>query len=545
MKYNLSYLFILAVFGLMSCKNANYQLDAPKGNVSEVWCPDNGDGTYKNPIIHADYSDPDAIRVGEDFFMVSSSFNCAPGLPILHSKDLVNWTILCNALPVQKPVDFFSRPQHGKGVWAPAIRFHNDEFYIYYPDPDFGIYLIKAKNPAGPWSSPILVKEAKGWIDPCPLWDEDGRVWMIHAFAGSRAGHKSTLAICPLSADGTKVIGDDVMVFDGHLTQPTLEGPKLYKRNGYYYIFAPAGGVTLGWQLVMRSKNLFGPYEVKKVMDQGKSPINGPHQGAWVELENGESWFLHFQDKDAFGRVVLLEPMFWLNDWPIIGLDPDGDGIGQPVLNYNKPKVGGTFPMATPQSSDEFNSPAFGIQWQWHAIPRSGWAFPTNQGFLRMNCIQSDAKSLYQVPNLFMQKFIAQDFAAVTKISFYPHFDNEKIGLLVMGNDYAYISAEKADKRLKITHNICLNANKDSLETISDSAFIDKNVFYLKAKVEANSSCSFYYSTDSLNFKPLGKPFKAKQGGWIGAKIGLFATRKGFINDAGYADIDWFRIVKP
>ncbi|HEY9363192.1 MAG TPA: glycoside hydrolase 43 family protein, partial [Chitinophagaceae bacterium] len=206
--------------------------------VSKVWVADNGDGTYKNPILNADYSDPDAIRVGDDYYMVSSSFEAIPGLPVLHSKDLVNWRIVAHALLRQPPFEHFSVPRHGDGVWAPSIRYHDGEFYIYYPDPDFGIYLVKAKNAAGPWSSPILVQEGKGLIDPCPLWDDDGKVYLVHAFAGSRAGIKSVLVVKKLSADGTRVLDEGKIVYDGHEADPTVEGPKFYKRNGYYYIFA-------------------------------------------------------------------------------------------------------------------------------------------------------------------------------------------------------------------------------------------------------------------------------------------------------------------
>src|SRR5689334_11747005 len=274
--------------------------------VSKVWVADNKNGTYKNPVLYADYSDPDACRVGDDYYLVASSFDGIPGLPILHSKDLVNWTIIGHALKRQPPFDHFSQPRHGMGVWAPAIRFHNGEFYIYYPDPDFGIYVVKSKNINGPWTEPILVEGGKGLIDPCPLWDDDGKVYLVHAYAGSRAGIKSIVVVKKLDATGTKVLDNGVMVFDGHDQDPTLEGPKFYKRNGYYYIFAPAGGVGTGWQLVMRSKSIYGPYERKVVMDQGSTPINGPHQGAWVDTKTGEDWFLHFQDVDAYGRIVHL-----------------------------------------------------------------------------------------------------------------------------------------------------------------------------------------------------------------------------------------------
>ena len=139
---------------------------SPANPVSKVWKADNGDGTYKNPVIHADYSDPDVIRVGDDFYLTASSFNAVPGLPILHSKDLVNWRIVSYVFTRQAPFEVYNKPQHGNGVWAPSIRYHKGEFYIYYSDPDYGIYLVKAKAPEGPWSEPLLVKQARGWIDP-------------------------------------------------------------------------------------------------------------------------------------------------------------------------------------------------------------------------------------------------------------------------------------------------------------------------------------------------------------------------------------------
>ncbi|MDQ7947348.1 MAG: family 43 glycosylhydrolase, partial [Pedobacter sp.] len=342
---------------------------------SLTWMPDLGNGFYKNPVLHADYSDPDVIRVGEHFYMVASSFDAVPGLPILESKDLVNWKLIGHALKRQPPFQHFAKTQHGNGVWAPALRFHKQEFYLYYPDPDFGIYLTKAKNPAGPWSEPVLVEAGKGLIDPCPLWDTDGQHYLVHAYAGSRAGIKSIIVIKKLNAKGDQVINEGQILYDGHELDPTIEGPKLYKRNGYYYIFAPAGGVATGWQLVLRAKNIMGPYERKVVLSQGQSPINGPHQGAWVNTASGEDWFLHFQDLGAYGRVVHLQPMKWINNWPIIGIDPDGDGTGEPVLTYQKPIISPSLKMINPVESDEFNGAELGLQWQWQANPLATWSF--------------------------------------------------------------------------------------------------------------------------------------------------------------------------
>lgn len=509
---------------------------------SKVWVADNGDGTYKNPILHADYSDPDAIRVGDDFYLVASSFNAAPGLPVLHSKDLVNWHIIGHVFAQQPPAEHFSKPRHGGGVWAPALRHRNGEFYLYYPDPDFGIYLAKAKNAAGPWSEPVLIKRAKGWIDPAPFWDDDGQAYLVSAFAGSRSGVKTVLIISRMSADGTKLLDDGAIIFDGHDQDPTVEGPKLHKRNGYYYIFAPAGGVATGWQLVLRAKNIYGPYERKVVLAQGKTAINGPHQGAWVETQTGESWFLHFQDKDAFGRVVHLQPMKWVDDWPQMGNN------GEPVLRYRKPNVGKIYPIVTPPDSDEFNEPRLGLQWQWHANPQPLWALPTggNYGFLRLPCVPlpEDFANYGDVPNLLLQKIPAPRFTATTKVTFTPRAAGEKTGLIVSGLDYAYLAVTKRDNGLFATLATGLDVEKRNPEQeLARDIPVAGNTFYLRVSVDEKALCQFSLSADGAKFAPVGPPFQAKPGRWIGAKVGIFATRSTKRNgETGYADFAWFRV---
>lgn len=518
-----------------------------ENNYSKVWVADKGDGTYKNPILYADYSDPDAIRVGDDYYMTASSFNCIPGLPILHSKDLVNWKLIGYALSKQKPLEVYNKVQHGNGVWAPCIRYHNNEFYIYYPDPDFGIYVVKAKKAEGPWSDPVMIKEGKGLIDPTPLWDDDGKAYLGYAFAGSRAGIKSALVVCTMNMDGLSANNDDVMLIDGHIDEQTIEGPKFYKRNGYYYIFAPAGGVATGWQTVMRSKNVYGPYEKRKVMDQGKSTVNGPHQGAWVQTQTGEDWFIHFQDQFAYGRVVHLQPMKWQNDWPVIGIDVDNDGIGEPVMAYKKPNVGKkSFPVETPPESDEFNNPKLGLQWQWHANPQITWGLPTSMGYYNLSCIPTpkDYNNLFDVSNLLLQKLPANEFTATTKITFNSRFDGEYTGLVIMGLDYSFLCLKQEDGKLFLSQKTALKADKKGIESESKRIAIKDKTIYLQVKVKAGGICNFFYSEDGQKFNSVGDSFTAREGKWIGAKIGFLALREGIINDAGSVAIDWFRITK-
>ena len=550
-----SLLFILTLSLVFLSANAQ------KNYVSKVWVADNGDGTYKNPVINADYSDPDAIRVGDDYYMVSSSFEDIPGLPILHSKDLVNWTIIGHALKRQPPFDHFSKPQHGGGVWAPAIRYHNNEFYIYYPDPDFGIYVVKTKNINGPWSEPVLVEAGKGLIDPCPLWDDNarpngtshsyrigqGKTYLIHAYAGSRAGIKSIIVVKQMNNEGTKTLDEGVIVYDGHETDPTIEGPKAYKRNGYYYLFAPAGGVSTGWQLVLRGKNIYGPYERKVVMDQGSTIVNGPHQGAWVDTKTGEHWFLHFQDKGPYGRVVHLQPMKWINDWPVIGIDKEGDGKGEPVLVYKKPNVGRSLPVSSPQESDEFNENKIGLQWQWMANPKGTWAFAnSSSGSLRLfsDKMPDGAGNLWDAPNVLLQKFPADEFMVTTRMTFNPNprLENEKAGLVIMGLSYADISLKSKKDGVYLIYSSCNEADKGNKEYETLISNSGAKTIYFRVKVMKAAKCTFSYSMDGKQFIETGDEFQAETGRWIGAKFGIFCTRETQINDSGYADFDWIRI---
>lgn len=515
--------------------------------ISTVWNPDQGDGTYKNPVIYADYSDPDICRAGDDYYMTASSFNCVPALPILHSKDLVNWTLVGYAMDLLEPFEHFSKPQHGNGVYAPSIRFHNGMFYIYYGDPDFGIYMLKTTDPLGKWDLPVLVKPGKGMIDPCPIWDND-KVYLVHAYAASRSGIKSVLVVNELNKEGTAVVNNDVLVFDGHAAHPVIEGAKFYKRNDYYYIFAPAGGVKTGWQTVLRSKNIYGPYEDKIVLHQGATEVNGPHQGAWVDHKSGESWFLHFQDLETYGRVVHLQPLSWIDDWPVIGNDPGRSGTGEPFLTHAKPEHEQKLHVQRAMDSDEFNNSKIGLQWQWHGNPNHYWAFPsTGLGVLRLNCIRlpEDYNNMWDLPNLLLQKFAAPQFTATVRLTFHSHpeyGDSDKAGLLIMGNDYAYIAVEKVNGQMILSQAECLNARSKNPETINLESSIDTNELFFRVHVDQKAQCNFSYSTNGKQFHLFGKSFAAKPGRWIGAKIGMFAVRKGNTPDNGYADLDWFRI---
>ena len=531
---------------------------------SEVWSPDNGDGTYTNPVINADYSDPDVCvgASGEDYYMTASSFNCIPGLPILHSKDLVNWEIIGHALTSLYEGDaelekHFSIPQHGNGVWAPSIRYHDGWYYIYWGDPDFGVYMVKTQDPAGKWEKPLCVIKGQGYIDTCPLWDDDGRCYLVNAWANSRSKFASVLTVREMSADGTIPIGQPVIVFDGNGTENrTCEGPKFYKRDGWYWIMCPAGGVPTGFQLAMRSKSPYGPYESKIVLAQGNTPINGPHQGGWVQTKYGEDWFLHFQDKEAYGRVVHLNPVDWSSGWPVMGNN------GQPVTTYRKPKSSTVYSqnaIVNPVESDEFNLPLIGRQWQWQANYDEKFGVPTAFGTFRIYTykLSNGWKNFWEVPNLLLQKTPADEFTVITKIRMTSKADGQFGGLIMMGLDYSAIVVKRVGRQFQLIQMTCQAADKGNPQTENVIATLEPTAedktdykpgihrdIFLRLTV-SHSKVRFAWSQNGKKFTDCGEEFLMKEGKWIGAKFGFISAETDPKCDRGWVDADWIRVTRP
>ena len=480
--------------------------------------------SYTNPILPYDYSDPDVCRFEDTYLMTSSSFNNVPGLQILASKDLVHWEIVDAAIRYRLPGYKEGDLVKGNFVWAPAIREHNGRIYIYYGDPDRGIYCVRSKPFGGErlevrdfpleWEEPVLVMPAKGYIDPCPLWDEDGRVWLSHGVAGSRLGLKSVLMMAELNEDGLSVKVPSRIIFDGHEEHPTSEGTKLYKRNGYYYIMHPAGGVKTGWQVVQRSKNIYGPYELKVTLAQGKTAINGPHQGGWIETTEGESWFIHFQDVGVAGRIVHLQPMKWVQDWPEMGNN------GEPVLKIEngKWKIENDQPTwANFVRRDEFETTELALDWQWAGGEiKPQWYFcDAAKSMLRLYSYPAREELM---PNMLLQKIPAVDFRATARVRFVPNKNKkmqgaEQAGMIVFGRKTSF--------------------------TVSPP--VTDEWVYLQVRMDEKQRGQFYTSLDGQQWSPTGTPFQAEAGHWIGAQIGLYCTRDSRpFNDAGWLDVDWF-----
>jgi beta-xylosidase len=545
---------LVAAASVAGCRTVAAPAQARADLATAPWVADIGDGRYRNPVLHADYSDPDVIRVGDRFYMTASSFNNVPGLPLLESPDLVNWTLVGHALPRLEPAAVFDRPQYGKGVWAPTLRWHDGRFWIFYPDPDYGVYVTTAEQFAGPWTAPRLLLAGRGIIDPAPLWDDDGSAYLLHAWAKSRSGINNVLTLRRMDTQATRMLDDaGKIVIDGgrYPGYHTVEGPKLYKANGYYYVFAPAGGVEMGWQAVFRSRAIDGPYEARRVMDQGDTPINGPHQGAWVDAPDGKDWFVHFQDKGAYGRVVHLQPMRWQDGWPVIGAPGRTPGVGEPVITYTKPVQG--YGPAAPATSDAFDGPALGPQWQWGANPAPGWYSLTDHpGHLRLTtqvvpeAVMPETEGFVRAAGAILtQKAPASHFIVETRVRLAGAVDGDRAGLIVNAMQYAWVGLRRSGGKTALVRTACgpfgPRCREESTVVLADAP----DDLTLRMQMNENGFVNFSYSVDGHAFKPAGDAFPVTRGTWVGAQVGLFSVGARARTQPSYLEADYFNVTAP
>jgi beta-xylosidase len=491
---------------------------------------DQSDGHYRNPILFSDYSDPDVIRVGKSYYLIASSFHFMPGIPVLESHDLVNWHIIAHVFPrldIDRKYDMDGGDRYAQGAWAPSIRFHNGRFYVFFPTPREGIFMSSAPSAKGPWTIPTAVLAGPGYEDPCPLWDDDGNAYLIHSRVGA-----GPLILHRMSPDGTKVLDEGKVIVNDRPNLPTLEGPKLYKQDGYYYIFAPYGGVGTGSQAVLRSKNIYGPYESRAVLEQGKTSVNGPHQGGYVETPNGQGWFLHFSQRGGYGRILYLEPVQWKDGWPVIGMAMEGKPYGEPVSLWTKPNNRGNYPIETPQTSDEFNDVnALGPQWEWNHNPNdSNWSLKERRGFLRLKA--SFASDLIHARNTLTQQMQYQDFDLITKVDVSAMKDGQRAGLAMFGVHPSWIGiVQRSGARLIVYANS--GGESEIGKFTGDSVLLQMHV--------EDEHVSYSYSTDGHSFLSAGSANPFAFSWWKASRPALFTFTTQLEAPFGSIDIDWVR----
>lgn len=506
----------------LACLAALFALPSEAQEQRVSW-GDQGNGTYVNPILNADYSDPDVIRVGDKYYMVASDFHYI-GMPVLESDDMVNWKIISQVYSRFDFPGWDSNGNYGGGSWAPSIRFHEGKYWIYFCTPREGLMMSTATDPHGPWAPLHCVKNIGGWEDPCPIWDEDGQAYIGRSQLGA-----GPIILHRMSADGKTLLDEGKVIYTG----PVAEGTKFYKRNGYYYLSIPEGGVGEGWQTILRSKNIYGPYEKKVVLEKGMTDVNGPHQGALVDTPEGEWWFYHFQLTEPLGRVVHLQPAHWKEDWPVIGVDMDMNGIGEPVKVWTKPAAGAAdrkTMITHPQSGDDFNAQTLGLQWQFNHNPvHANWSLTDRKGWFTLKALK--AAKLRDARNMLTQKCMGYVSTATTLLDFSGLVDGQRAGLFCLGSLYNGIGICREDGK-----NYLYLEQHGEIKQLQPAT--GKRI-YLRATLDAKQNrCQLFYSFNNRDFTPCGESYTLKFGDWKGARVGLYSYN--VLADDGKCCFDWF-----
>ena len=465
---------------------------------------DQHNGTYKNPVLNADYSDPDVIRVDDKYYMVASDFHFI-GMQVLESYDLVNWHIISQIYDRFDLPGWDENGHYGGGSWAPSIRYHDGLYYVYFCTPDEGLFMSTASNPHGPWSPLHCLKAVEKWEDPCPFWDDDGK-----AYLGRSQWGAGPIIVHRMTPDGKTLLDDGVTVYTG----PVAEGTKFLKRNGYYYLIIPEGGVGTGWQTVLRSRNIYGPYERRIVLEQGSTNVNGPHQGALVDTPDGIWWFFHFQETHPTGRVVHLQPARWVDDWPLIGVDIDGNGIGEPVAEWTSPST----PHLPPSTSaDELSSSGLPLTWQWNHNPvDSAWHHLPSLGEGGLSFHILPAATMKDSRNMLTQKTVGYESEATVRIDVSQMHEGDHAGLLCMGKQFMGAGVCLKDGQ-------CYFYFEDDNQPQLLGTF-EEDTVYLRVTIDSrNNLHQFSVSLDGSNFRPVGHPFALRMGYWKGSRIGVYS----------------------
>ena len=462
---------------------------------------------YKNPILSFDCSDPDVLPYKKGFLMITSSFHFAPGLPLYYSEDLVNWKLvryIFDRLPTKK----YRAVHLGHGIWAPSIREHNGIYYVVVPFPDEGIYVSESKNPLKSWSKPRRIWKTKGIEDPCPIWIKD-KAYLVVAFIKSRIGFNSKLGLVEVDSKLRKVLSPLKIIYDGTKENPTIEGPKFYHDQEKIMILAPAGGVEHGYQIAMKASSVFGPYEYKVILKEFPDTINGPHQGALVEYKKDKYVFFHFQDDEGLGRILHLQPVTWINGWPIPG-EIRGQ-VGAPI------KEGEIYldEKKYPIQKKFFIDGSFPLEFQYPCNPRKN-SYQKEKNLFFLNAIYQKTYQKKSIQNCISTKIPCKNF--VMKVCFATRNlkDGDEGGLLMMGEDYSGISI----KNVK---------GKKYIEKIDEKG----------CRSEFNeNTCNVYVAVHNLraqifiNEKKFGNTFVLTKGNWVGHRIGIYAFnakhKKGF-----------------
>ena len=512
-----------------------YKVDWPRADFKNVSMSDMGNGRYKNPIVFADFPDPDVVRVGDTYYMATTTMHHFPGCTLLKSKDMVNWEYCAQPLEQLSAKDNYSllngQNAYAKGMWACAIAYHDGKFYIMINGNDAGGYVLSATDPEGKWEKKRIDRV---YYDPGMLFD-NGKVYVV---CGT-----TTIRMCELDEDFNFIREKTLLTADA-----MLEGCHLYKIGGYYYIYGTYGGWPSG-QTVLRSKDVFGPYEEKMLVEKWiDGQPNTVHQGALIETPSGEWWTILQQDLGALGRMPNLQPVRWQDGWPVIGDN------GVPYTSYTKPATGTGSPRVALPTNDNFRSYPIGMQWEWNHNPDDGaWSLFERPGWLRLKT-SGTADRLTQARNMLTQRIYAfhdnpsKASTGTVRLDVTHLQEGDRAGICILQDPYAAIAVEVKDGRRQLVWwKDQLTAN-DGFTPMQKTQAVDiDSVVYLRAAITyGTGKAQFYYSLDNKTYRTLGyqTAMKYNLSVFVGARFGLFCYNSGEgteVNSGdGYADFDWF-----
>lgn len=490
---------------------------------------DLGNGTYRNPVLPGDFSDLDCIRVGADYYAISSTFQFSPGMVILHSKDLVNWKILSHAVnditQISADMNWDKMNRYGKGIWAGAIRYHKKKFWIYFGTPDEGYFMTTAKNPAGPWEPLHHVLNEKGWDDGCPFWDDDGQGYFI----GTHFSDGYKIHLFKMTADGKELIKESDRVI---YQSKGSEANKLYKVNGTYYHFFSEVKKDGRSIMMERSKNIYGPYTEVKQLSHSQKEFHEPNQGGIVQTQKGDWFFLthHGSGGDWSGRIMSLLPVNWIDGWPIIG-EAGADTIGRMVWSGIKPIK--TSAKLSPQTNDEFSNKFLLPQWEWNYQPRSNnWSLTERKGWLRLKAFKPiEENNLLKAGNTLTQRsYRTAVNEVIIKVDISNMTSGQKAGLCHFGSPSYSSFGIVCDTAKFIEYNV--------KGVIVKGPSINANIIWLKSTWGLDGKSLYYYSLDGITYTVFGNIYQLAWGAYRGDRIGIYNYNNKV--DSGFIDVDFF-----
>lgn len=493
-----------------------------------IW-GDQGDGTYVNPVIPSDYSDIDCIRVGDDYYAISSTFQFSPGMTILHSKDLVNWEICGNAITdltqIGNELNWTRMNRYGRGVWAGTLRHHDGRFYLFFGTPDEGYFMTSAVYPEGPWEPLTPLLSESGWDDCTAIWDERGKAYFVGTHFSD--GYKTYLF--KMSEDGKSIDRKSAVLVNSGSGR---EANKLIKVNGWYYLVFSEHKPGIGrYVLAKRSKKVTGPYKEEKQLALPSLEAMEPNQGGIVQGKDRNWYFLtHHGTGDWSGRIVSLLPVTWIDGWPILGKVLD--------TNVGTMKWTGTIPFKTEeklsiQRSDDFDNPKLGPQWQWNYQPRTDFfSLSERSGWLRLKAYRPlKPNQLLKAGNTLTQRtFRKQDNDVVIRMDISNMKDGLKAGLCHFSSQHSAIGVTKDTDGCYLEYRV--NGK------VTRGGQVLTKYIWLKSQWGLDGKSQYAYSMDGDNFTSFGEPYQMVWGYYRGDRIGIYCFNDK--SESGFVDVDFF-----